>query len=762
MDATGGWTDEHVLALGDAASITALAGPMSWRSVGCDDDAVWGECLGADPRASDRAYEVLIDLRPLDVESADRRRSGRVATTAVRTRCTCPSRKRPCKHALALLLRYGRGEVPPAGRPEDVERALAGTRPSGGARPGPVRGGRPPSDDSSDETRGRPDRSTPGREGDDRIARTAAGLADLERWLEDRMRTGLADPVLARYETWDRLAARLVDAGAGALAGRVRRIAGLVGAGPDWHGRVLAELGNLHLLASGGLRYPALPDDLAGVLGVAIGRQVRRADVLAGVPETDDWFVAGRSDEREDRIVVRRWWLRGRRSGRWSMVLSFAAYGEALDDGFEVGETRRADVHRYPGRSIRVLVVPPADEHSVERPVEQEPLADRLPTPATTIAEACASIGAVVAAEPWIERVPVTVVAAPAPTSRGWYLTDGTGSLPLVGVDTSLAGLLAASRGLPVPTTVEWTPWGLRPVAVHLADRSVDLGPHVGRPESVRAVVSGSDSTGSELGLERYWNDLVAVAVLGTERRDPPAPPAGALADLIADASVEGADRRPVDGAARLLVAVAATTAVRRGAFLPAPPADPIVRPEDDERPWCSPAAVSTWRTIVRDWPVLEDEWLDALDASGLAAPPDLVVELLGRHRAAADRGGRVERAVGPLAAWLVDLVPSLAASGARRPPAGPDVPMPADLARLATAPDGVLVAGLREVLETPSTPSSRGPFLAQLLVRCRREVLGDVAALLDQVGHPLAELADLRRRMLAELDASWPSSAPG
>ena len=35
--------------------------------------------------------------------------------------------------------------------------------------------------------------------------------------------------------------------------------------------------------------------------------------------------------------------------------------------------------------------------------------------------------------------------------------------------------------------------------------------------------------------LDRYWSDLVTVALLGTDRRDPPEAPAGLLADLIDD-----------------------------------------------------------------------------------------------------------------------------------------------------------------------------------------------------------------------------------
>src|SRR5690606_36289726 len=157
---------------------------------------------------------------------------------------------------------------------------------------------------------------------DERVKRMRAGIDELEPWLVDRMRTGLADPALARYGTWDQLAARLVDARAGSLANRIRRLAGLVGASPDWHAEVLAELGMLHLIAQAGRRVPDLPGPLADTVAVVAGWQVRQADVLAGVPETDEWFVAGRSDTREDRIEVRRWWLRGTRSGRWAMLLS--------------------------------------------------------------------------------------------------------------------------------------------------------------------------------------------------------------------------------------------------------------------------------------------------------------------------------------------------------------------------------------------------------------------------------------------------------
>lgn len=447
---------EQVIAIAPAPASIAAAEPLTtpprWVSLGADDRALWGRCRGSGAEP----YDTVVDH------------------VGVAWRCTCPSRKLPCKHALALLLLWVRGVVPDGSAPVAVQQWIGSNdRRSGGATPD--RAGDAPStgDDEDDAASGDdapapPDRDDLDRSRDDRLARMLEGLAELDRWLEDRMRTGLADPALARYDTWDRLAARLVDARAGSLANRVRRLAGLVGASPDWHADVLAELGMLHLIAEAGRRVPELPGPLADAVAVAAGWQVKQADVLAGVPETDEWFVAGRSDTREDRIEVRRWWLRGARSGRWAMLLSFAAYQQSLDDSFAPGTVVHADLHRYPGGSLRALA---GVRH-----------ADPLPLPpagplAVSVAEACDEIGTAVAAEPWVERFPATVLASPSVLDGRWVLADATGSLPLIGDDRSLATLLAASRGTPSAVTIEWTPWGVVPLAAHLADRTLDIGP---------------------------------------------------------------------------------------------------------------------------------------------------------------------------------------------------------------------------------------------------------------------------------------------
>jgi hypothetical protein len=440
----GRWQVEQVFAIAPRphalVAAEAMAVPDRWVGTGCDDQRVWGRCIGtgAEP------YECVVQH------------------AAVATWCACPSRVRPCKHALGLLLMWVRGQVAEGELPRFAAGRVADPVPVAEPTPAPLA----PEPTSAAPPPAPPERDLTGQR-DERVARMAAGLTELDRWLDDRVRTGLADPALAQYRTWDQLAARLVDAQVGALANRVRRLAGVVGSGPDWHQHLLAEMGLLHLLAEGGRRLPELAPDLADSVAAAIGWQLRQAEVLQGVPHTDHWMVMGRSDVREDRIEVRRVWLRGRTSQRWAMVLSFAAYQQSLDTSLEVGTEVHADLFRYPGAVGLRSIVGRRHEDAVATADVQ----------ALSVAAACAHVGDLLCLEPWLEHVPVCLVAAPTRHEGRWVLTDAEGSLPMAADASGIGQLLACSGGGMVPVTVEWTPAGLVPLTVHLPDRAVDIGP---------------------------------------------------------------------------------------------------------------------------------------------------------------------------------------------------------------------------------------------------------------------------------------------
>lgn len=82
------FTKEQVLALApDESSQKAgkgLAEGSKWVTIGVSDTALWGECKGS----GSKPYQTQVAL-------------GNIAF-----KCSCPSRKFPCKHGLGLLLLY--------------------------------------------------------------------------------------------------------------------------------------------------------------------------------------------------------------------------------------------------------------------------------------------------------------------------------------------------------------------------------------------------------------------------------------------------------------------------------------------------------------------------------------------------------------------------------------------------------------------------------------------------------------------------------
>jgi len=254
--------------------------------------------------------------------------------------------------------------------------------------------------------------------------------------------------------------------------------------------------------------------------------------------------------------------------------------------------------------------------------------------------------------------------------------------------------------------------------------------------------------------LDVYWHELVTAALLGTDRREPPAPPDGPVADLVADAV------RP-DGAARMLAAVAAVAAARRSAFVAGPPAARLQPPESDDRLCCAATAVAAWRVVIDEWPVLEDEWVLTVIQRGMRVPPDALVELLQRHRGDPVRRARVAIAGGPLSAWLTEHVPSLAPTNAKTASAEavaelPELPVPPELAHLLAADAHTFVRRLAQGFDSGEFGAPHRAVLVNLFARCRPAVLANAASTFSRanLGLPLAlaDLAALRGRMLSEL----------
>ncbi|WP_214406580.1 SWIM zinc finger family protein, partial [Pseudonocardia lacus] len=317
------WSTAQVLALapdaGSARGARAVAGAPSWADGGASGELLWGSCKGS----GKRPYQACVDL------------------SGPAYKCSCPSRKFPCKHALGLMLRWATGEVGEAEAPEWVRewRRARGAR----AAKAVVREG-------SGEAAGGPvDVAAAQRRAEQRAERVAGGIAELDRWLLDQLTHGLAAAEPAGDGPFEAMAARLVDAQAPGLAEAVRRAGRTVGVGPRWAERLLARLAALRLLVTGYARLAELPEELAATVRSRVGFPVSTEQVLAGEPVRDRWQVVGQSHSADDRLLTRRTWLVGAGGGRPALVLAFAPLGRSLPPEAPPGTAFEADLCFYPG-----------------------------------------------------------------------------------------------------------------------------------------------------------------------------------------------------------------------------------------------------------------------------------------------------------------------------------------------------------------------------------------------------------------------------
>ena len=419
------WSLEQVLGLApDAAAAHAgrgLAAARHWLRLGLAEQALWGECQGS----AKEPYRTAIDL------------------DGPAFRCSCPSRKVPCKHALGLFLLYTgeTGALPDGGEvPGWVATWLTARR----ARTAP-----------SSEPRPAPDaaRATAGRRR--REGRIGAGLDELERWLEDVVRDGLAELPSRPRSSFERMAARLVDAQAPGVARLVRELSWLPQSGERWPERMLIALGRLQLVVEAWRRLETLDESVQAELRALLGISESREDVLARPAVHDRWSVLGRRVVQEERMRIQRTWLHGQGSQRWALLLEFALGGQRFEQQFVAGTSFEADLCFYAGSlPLRAQV---AHAPSGVRPaaVAGRSVADEL----LHYAEA-------LAANPWLERWPMALGdVVPRSTRDGWWLVDAEGQqLPVVGPHGW--HLLALAGGHPVEIVGEWDGFGLYPLAV--------------------------------------------------------------------------------------------------------------------------------------------------------------------------------------------------------------------------------------------------------------------------------------------------------
>jgi hypothetical protein len=438
------WTADRVLALApDPASIKSgksLANPNNWSGLGQSDRAIWGECKGS----GKEPYRTQVDLS----EPA--------------FRCTCPSRKFPCKHGLGLLLiMVNEPKAIIEGASPDWVLAWLDSRAQREQK-------------KETQTEKVTDPAAQAKRATARLNKVKSGVEDLQLWLKDLIRKGLASVQSESYSFWEQPAARMIDAQAPSLARQLREMAGIAGSGKGWEERLLLQLGKLQLVLSGFQRLESLPLELQADIRSQIGWTQTQTEVLAnnganndGKVEGDIWIVMGQQIEMEERLRINRTWLWGIKTNRSALLLQFAHGTQPFETNFIVGDCVEAELAFFDGSyPLRAIIKSRDSDMSALSSSKDHNLGYE------TIDMAIAAYSNALGCNPWLERFPFLIQqVVPILIEENLFVSDRTSLIPISRRFERIWNLLALSGGHPVTIFGEWNGCDFLPLSIILNGR---------------------------------------------------------------------------------------------------------------------------------------------------------------------------------------------------------------------------------------------------------------------------------------------------
>ncbi len=449
------WTVSQIKAMAPDAS-SFLAGEKlsrsTWQKTGCSERALWGEIKGSGVNP----YQVRIDL----VDFA--------------YRCSCPSRKLPCKHVLALLLLIAdnAAKVPQAEEPEGVQEWLQGRAERAEKKERKRQEEeKTVSEENGLGTQSSPEKSSPSpsvqktsnKRVQEREKRVSEGVDQLSLWLEDIMRSGIVTLNQQPLSFWEEEARRMIDAQAPGLALRVQAISNLPDTSSQWPEIVYGELGRLTLLLEAWKKRERFNDNFQSELRQTLGWTISKEEVaLSSDCCSDRWVLMGQSFNETSKLKTQRNWYLGLKSNRYCLYLQFAIGNTGFSEPLFPGSFREGEVAFWPGTSrIRGLFKS-----------NQSPSVKNIILPDTsteTIPDFLIRYSDELVRWPWLDRSPVLlkdVFVRPIDSAGlSWHLFDGNGNvLPVSGRD--YWQLAAITYRQPLPIFGEWNGRKFKPLAV--------------------------------------------------------------------------------------------------------------------------------------------------------------------------------------------------------------------------------------------------------------------------------------------------------
>lgn len=409
-------TEEQILSLApDAGSVKSgkeLANPSKWVSKGANNRALWGECQGS----GSKPYQTQVDL------------------ANIAFKCSCPSRKFPCKHGIGLLLHYSRqsASFTVTDEPEWVASWLSK---------------REEKQEKQAEKKDKPvDEAAQTKRLQAREQKINDGIEDLRLWISDIIRNGIISMPEKGGAWFEHMAKRMVDAQAPGLANWIRNLSDTAFYEEGWQSGFMDQLIQLYLLIEGYKNSETFDPDLQQDLRTGIGFTFKQDELKEQPGITDNWLVLAKQVMERDNITTERCWLYGTKTDQYALVLQFIARGQTGQLTLSPGMFLNAELVFYPSvLPMRAII---KQQHSTGSHHTYAGLSNWK--------EVTASETASFAVLPFrAERPYLVQQLKPVQYKEEWWLQDADGEImPLKGSHRYIWKLLSISGGAPLDTAL--------------------------------------------------------------------------------------------------------------------------------------------------------------------------------------------------------------------------------------------------------------------------------------------------------------------
>lgn len=391
-----------------------LASPSKWVTRGINEQALWGECQGS----GSKPYQTQVDL------------------TSIAFKCSCPSRKFPCKHGLGLMLLHARQSdlFTDSNMPAWVNDWISK---------------RSEKEVKKVEAADKPvDEAAQTKRQEARTQKVSAGIQELLIWLKDIIRSGILSMPEKGDHYWDNMARRMIDAQASGLATMVRTLGETRFWEEGWQSDFMDALLRLYTVAESyqNLSFinEALQQDILRTIGFT--SSLEELKTQEGINDT--WLILGKETTAEGALTIAQNWLYGVQHNSYALILQFYTKGQPAEISLMPGTFLKAELVYFPSALPYRAVIKTDTGLTAVASVEQKGFADwqQLAFHETKVTGTL----------PFHEDMPSLIQQlSPVKLQQDWWLKDQKGHLCKISSEFKhIWKLLAWSGGAPLTMAV--------------------------------------------------------------------------------------------------------------------------------------------------------------------------------------------------------------------------------------------------------------------------------------------------------------------